>query len=108
MFPFAVEAGIDAREFWLYTPAEINATLEGYKKRLTTQATLDYAHADTIVRGVAALMDKKNKMPKPHEVYPGLIQEPSRSSQIHPEIAKQRLMKFANAHNAKRKQVKNE
>jgi hypothetical protein len=101
LLPFACEAGIDAREFWQYTLAEILITTEAYKKRLATQAMFIYKTADLTRIGVATLLDKKNKMPKPHEAFPGLIQEPSRSGQVDPYIAKHRMMKFAQNHNAK-------
>jgi len=102
LFPFAVEAGIDAREYWLYTLLEITATLEGYKKRLAAKASLDYNLAALIGANVATLFDKKNKVPTLQQAYPNLFPEDkSRSLKITQDIAKQRLMKYAQAHNAK-------
>lgn len=102
MFPFAVEAGIDAREFWYYTIAEINMTIEGYKKRLATQAAMDYKLADLVGASVNRLLSKGAKMPSLEEAYPGLI-APGRPIQQNWQTAKQRLLLYAEAHNAKRR-----
>ena len=108
LFPFAVEAGIDAREYWLYTLAEIQITLKGYKMRLATTAAMNYKQADLISAAVGRLFNKGVKFPPAHEAYPGLIEAPAARSQLDWRIAKQRLMKYAQAHNAKRREVKHE
>ena len=104
MFPFAVEAGIDASQYWYYTIPELNATVEGYRKRLATQAAMDYKLADLIGSSVSRLMSKNGKFPTLEEAYPGLI-EPRRPTQQQQNwrVAKERLLQYANAHNAKRR-----
>lgn len=102
MFPFAVEAGVDAREFWLYTLPELNATIAGYRKRLATKAALDYKLADLIGASVSRLLDKNGKMPLASEAYPGLI-EPERPKQQDWQAVKARLLQYAAAHNAKQR-----
>jgi len=101
LLPFACEAGIDAKEFWQYSLAEIQLTIEAHKKRLVNQALFTYKQADLIRIAVGSLLDKKVKFPKPYDAFPGLIEEPSRSAQVDPAIAKQRMLKFASRHNAK-------
>ena len=107
MFPFAVEAGIDAREYYFYTITEINITIKAYKQRLATKATMDYKLADIIGASVNRLLSKNAKMPTLQETYPGLIvpESPSRKQQDW-QIAKERLLRYADAHNAKRRGVK--
>lgn len=102
MFPFAIEAGIDAKEFWYYTIPEINGTIEGYKKRLATKAAMDYKLADLIGSSVARLMSKTAKFPKLAEAYPGLI-APEVPQTQNWQVAKERLLRYADAHNAKRR-----
>lgn len=102
MFPFAIEAGIDAKEIWYYTIPEINAAIVGYKKRLATKAAMDYKLADLIGSSVARLMSQNAKFPKLAEAYPGLI-EPERPAQQNWQVAKERLLRYADSHNAKRR-----
>lgn len=102
MFPFAIEAGIDAREFWYYTIPEINAAIKGYQKRLATQAAMDHKLADLIGSSVSRLMSKGAKFPSLADAYPGLI-EPERPKTQNWQVAKERLLRYADAHNAKRR-----
>jgi hypothetical protein len=103
LFPFAVEAGIDAREYWLYTIKEINITLEGYKKRLATRAAMDYKMVDLIGSSVGRLLSKDAKFPSMAEAYPGLI-DAGRSKELEEEakLAKTTawLYQFAERRNA--------
>lgn len=101
MLPFAIEAGVPVREYWLLTLYEINASIKGYQQRLQTQATLDYIQADLIAASVGRLLDKKIKYPPKEKAYPALFKEDSRSQKITTEVAKQRLMMFAAHHNEK-------
>ena len=105
MFPFAIEAGVDAREFYEYTIIEINLTIDGYRKKLATKAAMDYKLADLIGASVNRLLSKNAKMPTLHEAYPGLI-APERPAQQDWRVAKQRLLQYAEANNAKRRGVK--
>ena len=105
LFPFACEAGINAREYWLYTIEEINMTIMGYRKRLATQATLDYKQADLMASSLSRLMDKNAKFPSISQAYPGLI-EPERPQEEDKEkqLAKTKawLVQYAMANNARR------
>lgn len=103
MFPFAVEAGIDAREYWEYTLLELNVTVAAHRKRLETKAMMDYKLADLIGASVSRLLDKNAKFPTPAEAYPGLIAAGRSQEEIQAEKTKQWLLKYANAHNAKRR-----
>jgi len=107
LFPFAVEAGIDAREYWFYTIKEINVTLEGYKKRLATRAAMDYKMVDLIGSSVGRLLSKDAKFPSITEAYPGLFDagrsEEQEKQEEEAKIAKQTawLYTFAKGRNAR-------
>lgn len=107
MFPFACEAGIDAREFWLYTVEEINMTIEGYKKRVATRAALDYRQADIMAMSINRIIAKDARFPTFNEAYPGFAleeqEDTGRPKQQDWRIAKARLLQYAEAHNAKRR-----
>lgn len=102
MLPFALEAGVDAREYGLYTLRELRQTANAYKKRLATQASLDYRLADIISMAIGRMFDKGIKMPSPSSAYPGLI-EPERSTTLDNqwESTKAFLTQYAVANNKK-------
>lgn len=106
LFPFAVEAGIDAREYWFYTITEINTTIIGYRKRLATKAAMDYRMVDLVGASVGRLIDKSIKFPTFNEAYPAFQSDlkPGRSEpQDKYLIIKDRLLRYAEANNAKRR-----
>lgn len=105
LFPFAVEAGIEVDKYWHLTIVEINVAVAAYKKRLATKAAMDYKLADLIGSSVSRLLNKGAKFPTIYEAYPGLI-EPERPKEQDWQIAKERLLRYAEAHNAKRRGVK--
>lgn len=106
LFPFAVEAGIDARDYWFYTITEINTTVIGYRKRLATKAAMDYRMVDLMGASVGRLIDKGVKFPSFKEAYPA-FQEEMNSGRSEPQedyrIIKDRLLRYAAANNAKRR-----
>ncbi len=95
--PAALDAGMTPTEFWTATIAEIRQVLESrercLKRELQQQAALDYRHAYL----VAALFGGKS--PSIHEVYPALFEEEKKQDW---RIAKERLLRYAEAHNRKR------
>lgn len=102
LFPFAIEAGIDAREYWYYSIPEINATIAANRKKLEIKARMDHKLADLIGASVGRLLSNNAKFPSPAEAYPGLI-VPERTVQQDWRLAKERLLRYADAHNAKRR-----
>lgn len=104
LFPFAVEAGIDAREYWLYTISEINMTIEGYHKRLTTKAHMDYKLADLIGISAGRIVSKDIKYPTIEQAYPGLIAGRSQEDEVNMKALRTKswLMQYALANNARR------
>ena len=102
MFPFALEAGIDAREYWFYTISELNGTIEGYQKRLATQAAMDYKLADLIGISASRLVSKDARFPSFDEAYPNF--KVGRSEDLTDQkLAKTKawLIQYAEANNAK-------
>lgn len=85
-------------EFWESTISEIRDRMESYGRRETARvrerAAMDYRLAALIAEACFG------KMPKPHEAYPGIL-EASKAVQDW-RIMKERLMKYAVAHNRKR------
>ena len=81
--------------FWTSTLTEIRQVLESRERRLRLemqrQAAMDYRHA-FLVGAVFA-----GKAPPIHEAYPGLFEEKRQDWRV----AKERLMKYAEAHNRK-------
>lgn len=105
--PFALEAGVDVRDYWYYTPLELNQTMAAYKARLASTAKLIHLHADLTSLAVGRMLSKDIKFPPAHEVFPDLISEPERPQAAHWKLSKARLMNYAASHNEKRrKEVK--
>ena len=106
MFPFAVEAGIDAREFWFYSILELNMTIEGYHKRLSTPATFDYKLADLIGVSAGRIVSKDVKFPSIEQAYPGLFAGRSEKELMDVKSSKIKswLTQYAIANNAKHRE----
>lgn len=96
--PDALDAGMTPTEFWSATLREIRQILESFQRRkraeLQQQAIMDYRHAYLVANVFAG------KSLQLHEVYPGLFEEPDRQQDW--RIAKERLLRYADAHNRKR------
>ena len=94
--PAALDAGMTPTAFWTATITEIRQVLESrercLKREMQQQAALDYRHAYL----VAALFGGKS--PSIHEVYPALFEEEKKQDW---RIAKERLLRYAEAHNKK-------
>ena len=91
-----------AEGFWLSTPGEIaDAALSHHRRRkaaLTERASMDYRLAILIELAFCG------KVPPLHEAYPGLFDAQDVVQDW--RIAKERLMRYAEAHNRRRKEVK--
>lgn len=91
-----------AEGFWLSTPGEIADALLSYHRRrkaaLTERAAMDYRLASLI--GLAFC----GKVPPLHEAYPGLFDAPDVVQDW--RVAKDRLMRYAEAHNRAREEAK--
>lgn len=97
-YPSALDAGMTPKEFWESTVAEIRDRLESWGRRETARirerAVMDYR--------LAALISSAcfGKMPRPHEAYPGIFEPPDEIQDW--RIMKERLSRYAAAHNRKR------
>lgn len=107
LLPSALECGISLFDFWDLTFGEISLYISIHNKkeklRIQEQAAFNYSLANLIGISVTRLMDKNSKYPSIEEAYPNLFD----SLEVQPKqqdwrIAKERLMKYAEAHNNKR------
>lgn len=104
--------GISHFDFWELTYGEIVELLQANnkkeKKRLQEKAVFDYNLSQLIGQNVQAMLSKDAKLPKLHEIYPSLFDEPEEKENPQPDWqqAKQWLLKYSKAHNQKRKGVK--
>lgn len=110
MLPIALQCGISIFEYWDMTYGEITLTIKAFNdstvNKLKEKAIMDYQLANMIGLSVARLMDKNAKYPKIEELYPSLFEvENTQPKQIDWRIAKERLMKYTDAHNRKRGSV---
>lgn len=104
----ALYCGISINDFWDLTIAEIKliVKVENQKteNRTKEEARKIYSLASLIGVAFASnnpLCNGKVKYPKIYEVFPSLF-EAEKPQQQDWRIAKERLLNFANAHNAKR------
>lgn len=110
MLPIALQCGIGIFDFWDMTYGEITMTIKAFNdkeiNRLKEKAIMDYQLANIIGLSVARLMDKNAKYPEIEKVYPSLFDVPKdKPVQVDWRIAKERLMKYTDAHNRKRGSV---
>lgn len=108
MLPAALQSGIRILEYWELTFGEIVSTISAYREgenmRIRETATFNYSLANLIGLSVARLMDEKAEYPSLKKAYPTLfddIIEDDRPVQQDWEIAKARLMQYAEANNKK-------
>lgn len=78
-------------------------TIEGYRKRIATQANLDYKLADLIGVSAGRIVSKDVKFPTIEQAYPGLVTGRSEEEKINMQAARTKawLMQYAMANNAK-------
>jgi hypothetical protein len=111
LLPTALRCGITVLEFWEYTIGELILIIGQFgireKERLQERAGFNYSLANLIGLSVARLMDKEAKYPPIHEVYPTLFDGVIQVAPAEEDwrIAKDRLMRYANAHNKKQEVV---
>lgn len=101
--------GVKLFDFWDYTYGELISIIKAMNEkemlRMKQEAMNTYILADLIGASVARLMDKNNKYPAIHEVYPSLFEKPKPQQQDW-QLTKARLLEYANAHNKKRSENK--
>ena len=107
MLPIALQSGLSVFDFWSMTYGELSDTIAAYnnneKNRVREAASLNYHLANLIGISVARLMDKKAEYPTLQVAYPGLFDDLEvEDKQQNWEVAKARLMKYAEVHNKKR------
>ena len=107
LLPIAIECGISHWEFWDLTFGEISLLIKvrnkREKQRLQEAAAFNYSLAHLIGLSVARLMDKNAKYPPIHEAFPNLFDDVDLTPKKQDwRIAKERLMRYAEAHNKKR------
>ena len=104
----ALDMGIDEKDFWEMTFAEIARKIESFKRTQLQQqkekATFDYILADLIGRSVARIYHSENHYPTIESAYPMLfnyeeIQE--QKQQLQDELSALRFKQFADSFNSK-------
>ena len=92
-----MQTGISESDFWAMTPKEIRDTYDAYEKRIQEEmrrrAVMDHAYACMLGR----MLDGQRI--SLYEAYPVLFKEEAQQQQL--EIAKMRMIDFANHHNHK-------
>lgn len=107
MLPTALQCGIGVREYWELTYGEIIDTIDAYniseKRKMQENAAMIHQLANLIGISVSRLVDNSAKYPTLYEAYPQLfdIPEPPKIEQQDWKIAKERLLRYAGAHNKK-------
>ena len=103
--------GIEEKDFWDMTFAEIERKLDSYKRvkqqEEKDKATFDYLLADLIGRSVARVYHSSNTYPSIEQAYPMLfdsveVQEQRQIKQD--ELSALRFKQFADSFNSKYKQ----
>ena len=87
-------------EFWESTIAEIRDLMESYQRRETAKAKQQAAMNYRLSALVSSAL--VGKLPPIHEAYPGLFDPPDAGQDW--RIAKVRLLRYAEAHNRKRRE----
>jgi hypothetical protein len=112
LLPIAMKCGISIWEYWELTYGEIALVIENHNEmemqRVREQATMNYIHAHLVSLSVARLMDKNAKYPPIHEVYSNLFEAPIEEKKEDWRIVKERMSRYAEAHNKKRGAVIND
>lgn len=110
MLPFAIQVGIGAIEYWSMSYGEIADTIEAFKvmdiRRVKEKAAMDYNLANLIGTSCTRLINSEAKFPSLKQAYPTIFvdeEEPNEGMQDW-EIAKERLMQYADAQNKKIKE----
>ena len=108
MLPIALQVGISAYDYWSMTYGEIIDSIKAFKEnerlRVREVAGFNYQLANLIGLSVARIMDKDAKYPSLKESFPNIFDdliENDEPIQQDWQIAKARLMEYAEANNKK-------
>ena len=107
MLPFALQVGIDVREYWSMTYGEIADTISAYKDneklRIREVASFQYSLANLIGLSVARLMNSDAEYPSLKEAYPTIFADMEDAVPVQQDwqVAKARLLQYAEANNKK-------
>ena len=109
-----MDYGISEEQFWNMSLAELMRMIESYKRRekerLKEKAMFDYALANLIGKSVSRIYSSSNSFPEIYEAYPTLFEseefEEQRQERLN-ELSALRFKQFANAFNARFKEVAN-
>lgn len=105
----AMTAGILPTVFWESTLREVQDMIDGIyraeKEELKVSASMNYSLAILIGHAVQCCFSKGSKMPEIHEVYPNLFEAPKQQDW---RITKERMLRYANAHNEKRRKKRDD
>ena len=100
--------GINERDYWDMTLAELERAIDSYKRRekarAQEQASFDYILADLIGRSIGRLYSSSTKIPEISEAYPSLFdseQVQAQKAAKQAELSALRFKQFANFHNNK-------
>lgn len=108
--------GIDERDFWDMTLAELERAINSKRRVLKAQrqerAQFDYIHADLVGRSMARVYNSSNRMPTLQEMYSVLfmdnkqIQEMEQQRQEkQAELSAIRFRQFADSYNSRFKEA---
>lgn len=104
----ALDYGIEERDFWDMTIAELGRKIESikrkYKQEQQTKASFDYILADLIGRSIARIYNSSNEMPDISAVYPTLFEAKDAETikvEKQDNLSAARFRQFADSHNKK-------
>ena len=107
----SINLGLDERQFWDMSIAEVVRWQEGAMYRLKTKAQFHYILADLIGISAGRMMSKDVKYPSIDEVYPNLFEKQEEEHDEEAGVAQNninRFMEFALKHNAMMKKGESE
>ena len=104
----ALDYGIDEKNYWNMTLAEVIRAIESKKRKQKLQAqeraSYDYILADLIGRSVSRIYSNSTRLPQIYEVYPTLfdgVEMEEQKQQKQMEISAIRFKLFAQSYNKK-------
>lgn len=109
----SLEAGINERDYWQMTIAEINRAIESKsrakREEARERAQFDWVLADLIGRSIARLYSSSNNYPALADAYPSLfVEEKQAIEEKRNSISIIRFKQFAQFHNKKFEEAKND
>ena len=108
----SLDYGIQERDFWDMTLAELERAIESKKRvqkiELQERATFDYLHADLVGRSVARIYSSSSNLPDISTVYPTLFSSEEveeKKQEKKAELSALRFKQFAESYNTRFKEV---